>query len=140
MLNIIEDIKNIKSEKKQLREFGWVVGGVLLAIGGWLWYKENSAWMYLVEIGGALVALGTVIPIVLIPFQKVWMGIAVVLGFIMSRVILFLLYYVVFTAIGLTTRIMGKDLLDRKLDRSAKSYWNIREKTEEDKKRYEMQY
>ncbi len=124
MLNIIEDIKNIKSEKKQLREFGWVVGGVLLAIGGWLWYKENSAWMYLVEIGGALVALGTVIPIVLIPFQKVWMGIAVVLGFIMSRVILFLLYYVVFTAIGLTTRIMGKDLLDRKLDRSAKSYWN----------------
>ena len=76
MLNIIEDIKNIKSEKKQLREFGWVVGGVLLAIGGWLWYKENSAWMYLVEIGGALVALGTVIPIVLIPFQKVWMGIA----------------------------------------------------------------
>ena len=112
----------------------------MLLIACWLWYKDKDAWMYLAGIGGALVVLGTVVPIVLMPLQKVWMAFAVVMGFIMSRVILFLLYYLVFTVIGLLTRILGKDLLNRKLDRSATSYWNIREKEETDKKRYEMQY
>ena len=139
-MTILEDIKNIRSEKKQLREFGWVVGGVLLLIAAWLCYKDKNAWAYLATIGGALVVLGFVLPKVLLPLQKVWMAFAVVMGFIMSRLILFLLYYVVFTLTGLLTRLLGKDLLNRKLDRSATSYWNIRDKEKIDKKRYEMQY
>ena len=139
-MTILEDIKNIRSEKKQLREFGWVVGGVLLLIAAWLCFKDKNAWAYLATIGGALVVLGFVLPKVLLPLQKVWMAFAVVMGFIMSRLILFLLYYVVFTLTGLLTRLLGKDLLNRKLDRSATSYWNIRDKEKIDKKRYEMQY
>ena len=50
----------------------------------------------------------------------------VILGWLMARVILTLLFYVVFTSTGLTLRFFGKQFLELRWDKSKESYWNFR--------------
>jgi len=137
---LLEEIKNIKSAKKDLRNFGLTVGIALGLIGAVLWWLNKGAYPYFIGIGALLIVAGLAIPVILKPLQKVWMTIAVVMGWIMARVILTLLFYLVFTLTGLVARLFGKDFLDLKRRRDEASYWNRREPEEYDPKRSEMQF
>ena len=137
---IIEEIKNIKSDKNELRKFGWQVGGVVAIIGAVLYFLDSSIFYYFVYIGAFLILTGLLIPIVLYPIQKLWMTIAVLLGFVMTRVILSFLFYIIVTPIGLIARLFGKDFLDVKIDKSKASYWNYRGKKDYQKIETERQF
>jgi hypothetical protein len=125
---LIDEIKAIKSTKKDLRNFGLSVGGVLFVLGWILYWYSRPTHPYFIGAGAVLIVLGLVVPRVLLPLQKVWMGFAVVMGMIMTRVILSILFFVAFTFIGLLMKLLGKKLLDTELDASATSYWNYRDK------------
>ena len=56
------------------------------------------------------------------------MGLAVVLNYFLSRFILTLMYYLVLTPTGLVLRVLGRDLLDLKLQ-DRPSYWHRRSST-----------
>lgn len=120
---LLEEIKNIKSDKTELRKFGLTVGAVLLLIAAFLFWKERASFVYFAVTGGALMVLGTVTPILLKPIYIAWMTFAVVMGFVMTRVILTILYFGMFTPIALVLKILGKDLLEEKWDKNAASYW-----------------
>jgi uncharacterized membrane protein len=137
---IIEEIKAIKSTKKELRNFGLVVGGVLIAIGAFLFWKERPAAPYFVAPGVALAVLGLIIPSILKPLQKVWMGFAVIMGFFMTRVIISILFFLILTPLGIAAKIFGKKFLELKIDKEKTSYWNIRETKQLEKKDYERQF
>jgi uncharacterized membrane protein len=137
---IIGEIKDIKSTKKDLRNFGLVVGGVLIAIGAFLFWRERPAHPYFLIIGGVLAGTGLILPGILKPFQKVWMGFAVVMGFFMTRVILTVLFFLILTPLGIVARLTGKQFLELKPDKTKESYWNIREIKPLDKKDYERQF
>ena len=124
---ISEEIKNIKSDKKELRKFAFSVGGVILIIGIVLLYFEKTSYLYFCSIGGIILLLGLVVPKVLLPLQKAWMTFAIILGFIMTRVILSILFYIILTPIGLIAKIFGKDFLDRKIKKDKETFWNYRE-------------
>ncbi len=123
---MIEEIKNIKSEKNNLRKFGIIVGIVLLIIAGLFFLKEKESFQLFFAIGIVLFVTGIVIPFTLKPIYWVWMTFATILGWFMTRVILSLLFYVVFTPIGLIARLFGKQFLGLKMDRSKQSYWNMK--------------
>jgi hypothetical protein len=57
-----------------------------------------------------------------------WMRLAFILGWINTRIILFIIFYLIFTPIGIVLRIFGIDLLDRKIERDKESYWKKIEK------------
>jgi succinate-acetate transporter protein len=137
---ILEEIKNIKSEKRDLRNFGITFGVVLGLIGGLLWWKEKDTYSIFIILSFTFFFFGFVLPALLKPLQKAWMALAVVLGFFMTKVILSILFYVVFTAIGLGLRLFGKQFLDLKIDGSEKSYWKCRERESFDKSKYEKQF
>jgi len=121
-----EEFKNIKETKKDLRKFGLTVGGVLILISALLFYFEKSSAIYFGVIGGVLFFAGIIIPQILKPLNKVWMGLAIVLGFFMSRVILTILYYLVLTPISFIAKIVGKKFMTLNYDRSAQTYWEKR--------------
>jgi ABC-type uncharacterized transport system permease subunit len=50
------------------------------------------------------------------------------LGYVVSHVVLALVYFLALTPIGLTMRLLGHDPLSRKFDPGAKTYWKKREK------------
>jgi len=137
---LIEDIKSIKSERSDLRKFGISVGIVVGIIGGLLLWRGRDSYPYFLIISAFLVLSGLLFPRVLLPLQKAWMTMAVVLGWFMTRVIVAVLFYIIVTPIGLITRISGKEFLQLKIDRSRESYWLYRRERPFDKKDYERQF
>jgi hypothetical protein len=135
-----EEFKHIKETKKNLRKFGLTVGIVLAAIGTLLFYFEKSSAIYFTIIGGLLILLGILLPQLLKPINKVWMGLAIVLGFIMTRVILTTLFYLVITPIGFLAKIFGKRFMVLKYDRSVKTYWEKRSIIQKKQIDYERQF
>jgi len=124
---ILEDIRNLKTGRRELRKFGLVVGGVFAAIGLLLLIRGKAAWPWFATPGLLLVALGGLIPAALKYIYIGWMAMAFALGFVVSHVILTLFFFLVITPVGLVARLLGKDFLRLKLDRNAKSYWMRRE-------------
>ena len=138
---IIDDVKKIKSGKNELRKFGITVGIVLGVIGGLLWWRGRDSYLIFLCLSGGFILLGVMIPIILKPIQKVWMTLAILLGWVMTRVILSLMFFLLFFPIGLLARIFGKDFLDEKFDPGAESYWISRDTDEEKlKTAYEKQF
>lgn len=137
---LIEEIKNIKSGKSDLRKFGITVGIVVGLIGGLLLWKDRESYPYFLTISVFLIVSGILFPKVLLPLQRVWMTIAVIMGWFMTRVILSILFYLVFTPIGLIARLMGKEFLELKIDKRRESYWIYRKEKPYDRRDYERQF
>ncbi len=137
---LIQEIKKIKSTTKELREFGFVVGGVIVVVSGISYWRHGAVLWGWPAAGATLVVLGAVFPAVLRPLQKVWMALALVMGAVMSRVIISLIFFVVVTPLALIMRAQGKQFLGRGIDPSAASYWNLRGPEAADPKRCEKQY
>ena len=137
---MFEEIKNIKSEKSYLRNFGITVGIILLIISGFLFWKENESFQIFLIVGVTFLLTAVAIPVFLKPVYVPWMAFAHILGWFMTRVILSLLFYVVFTSIGLTLRFFGKQFLELRWDKSKESYWNFRTNEHLKKENYEKQF
>lgn len=137
---IVEEIRTIKSNKNDLRTFGITIGIVLGLLGMWLLWRDKGGSYYLLVGSTAFVALSIIFPLLLKPVHKVWMSLAIILGWVMTRVILIILFYLVVTPTGLLVRLCGKDLLNLTYDKNAKSYWIKRKGVTLDKKRYENQF
>ena len=137
---MLEEIKNIKSEKSDLRNFGITISVILLIIAGFLFWKEKESFQILFTFGVTLCILGIAIPFILKPIYWVWMIFATILGWIMTRVILSLLFYIIFTPIGLIPRFFGKQFLELRWDKSKESYWNYRTNERLIKENYEKQF
>ena len=94
---------------KQERQFGFLFAAVFTIVAFWpLWplHAPNVWWL-----GGA----------------GAWMAFGHVLGWINSRIILGVVFFVVVTPIGLIMRLFGKDLLRMRTPKSS-TYWIERDK------------
>ena len=121
-----EEFKLIKESKKDLRKFGLTVGSVLVIIAGLLFWFEKPSAIYFAIVGVILILTGLIYPAILKPFNKVWIGLAIVLGFIMSRVILTIFFYLILTPISLLAKLFRKKFMDLKYDKSAETHWEKR--------------
>ena len=137
---MIEDIKNIKNTKSDFRKFGITIGVFLMVIAGFLFWKGKESFGILLISGFLLCVLGIAIPVVLKPIYWIWMILAAILGWLMTRVILSLLFYVVITPIGVLSRLFGNQFLELSWDKSKDSYWNPRTKKQPNNEDYESQF
>ena len=124
VLVMIEEIKNIKSAKSDLKKFGITIGIILMIIAGFLFWKEKESYQIFLTVGIILFVLGILVPAILKPIYWIRMIFATILGWIMTRLILSLLFYVIITPIGLISRFFGKQFLELKWDKSRETYCN----------------
>ncbi|MGB2705768.1 MAG: SxtJ family membrane protein [Candidatus Omnitrophota bacterium] len=137
---MFEEIKDIKSTKDELREFGLTIGIILVILGALTLWRGRPQAPYFLGLGALFIILGITLWQVLKPLQKVWMSFSIILGFFVSRLILTILFFAVITPIGLIMKLLGKDILDERIDKSRPSYWHERDTAIKDKKSYENQY
>jgi hypothetical protein len=113
-----------KLDKKGLRKFGLVTGAIVAVLFGlllpWLFERGLPLWPW--YIAGTLWALALVIPVALGPVYHVWMRFGMVLGWINTRIILGLVFYIIFTPISLLFMIFRKDPMHRRKEPNAASY------------------
>jgi len=69
-----------------------------------------------------------------------WMKLAFILGWINTRLILLVIFYLVVTPMGLVTKLFGIDLLDLRIDKRKVSYWRDKEKKLFNPTDYERQF
>ncbi len=138
---ILQDLKELKTGPRELRKFGLLVGGVLTALGLFMWARSKGHYPYFLVPGLALLALGLLAPRVLKPVYLAWMALALALGFVVSHVILTLFFFLVIAPIGLVARGLGRDFLRLRIDRQASTYWLPREpRPPKSPAEYERQY
>jgi multisubunit Na+/H+ antiporter MnhG subunit len=123
---IKDEIKNIKQTPKDLRKFGLTTGIIIFLIGCLMTWKHNPLQNYSLSVGVILICSGLFFPIILRPLNKAWMTFSILSGWVMTRVILSILFYIVITPIGLIAKMMGKSFLDLKMDKDRVTYWEKR--------------
>ncbi len=130
-----------KDEKIEIRKFGIGLTVLLCLIGGWQLYKGHiNAYMWFLGSASLALALAFFAPIVLKPLFKVITTVGNAIGWVNTRILLGIIFYVIFTPIGILSRLLRKDLLDRRLDKDAKSYWNKKDNGVFAKEQYERQF
>jgi hypothetical protein len=127
----LDDVRSIKSSRKDLRKFGLTLGVFFALLAGYFrWRHGGAGTPALATVSGFFLFFGLLAPSALKPVQKAWMTMALAMGWVMTRVLLSLLYFVAVTPIGLIMRRTGHDLLGTK--KKAESYWqDCRPRTEE---------
>lgn len=112
---------NITMTDKELRKFGVITGAIFAVLFGlifpWLANAHTPYWPWIVA--AIFIVWGLLHPTSLNPVYKVWMKIGHGLGWINTRIILSIMFYVIFMPIGLLLRLFGVDLLKRKLEDSS---------------------
>ncbi len=111
-------------DKKGLREFAIVTGGVLAGIFGlflpWIFERGYPYWPWIVwaVLGG----WGLIAPISLRPVYTIWMKFALLLGKVTTPLILGIVFYLVFFPVAMIFRILRKDPMKRRLDENSPTY------------------
>lgn len=110
------------SPVKKARSFGLSVGGVLIALAVLLAWRGRAGRAEIIGgIGVLLVVLGSLRPTLLTLPSDAWWAFAGVLGWINSRVLLSLAFFLVLTPLSLIWRLIGRDPMGRR--RSAYPGW-----------------
>ncbi|MCB9210965.1 MAG: hypothetical protein H6609_16485 [Ignavibacteriales bacterium] len=125
----INDVKHELSQvdisKKSLRKFGITIGIIFILLASWFIYRNN---FFIIRnifllIGSILLIFGLLKPQSLKNIYKIWMGLAFALGWVVSRIILSILFFFVLAPIGLLAKIFGAKFLDLDFKNRKNSYW-----------------
>ena len=111
------------------RSFGLVFFILFLVISLWPFIHEGQIRIWSAVISIFFLILGLMNSKLLTPLNRLWFKFGMFLGAIVAPVVMGIIFFLVVTPTGFLMRIMGKDLLRRKYDKSNKSYWIKRDKS-----------
>ncbi len=131
-----------QKEQKNLRVFGYglsiIIAFVVIRLGIKHGFTNGKYFALLLAI---LLAGITALKLQSIkPLYRVWMKGARFIGEIVNFVLLPIIFYLFFGLAGIILRLMRKDLLDQKIDKSAQSYWKTITLDSLDRDQYTKQY
>ena len=109
---------------KELRDFGLIMAGMLILMFGfvlpWIFSYSTPYWPFIVAIVFAVVAL--LRPVLLGPVNRVWLKISDVLGWINTRLVMGVMFFLLIAPIGILMRLLGKNTLSLKISDEQTSY------------------
>jgi hypothetical protein len=130
--------------EKELKSFGLICGPLFIVFFGWGFPRLcskgffndffNTLFCIWLDLGdgdpvifpfafGAILIIGALTkPAWLLYIHKPWMIVGGMIGFCISQIILFILFFGLFLPMGLVMKIFGKDAMARKFSRDVSSY------------------
>jgi len=109
---------------KELRDFGLIMAGMLILMFGfvlpWIFSFATPYWPFIAAVVFAVAAL--IRPVLLGPVNSVWLKISDVLGWVNTRLVMGIMFFLLIAPIGILMRLFGKDTLDNKLSAKTTSY------------------
>ncbi len=129
----------IKTDNASLKKFGLTMAVALLVIAGIVFIKHKEPNAVLLGLALVFLLCSFVFPRALKYVYIAWMKLAFVLGWINTRILLSLVFYLIFTPIGLIMRLFN-DPMERRIDKDRQSYWIKKENKPFNKQDYERQF
>jgi len=113
-----------KINSQELRKFGITTGSIVAILFGlifpWLFNFKLPYWPWIIFT--VLVSWALIFPASLKPVYQNWMKFGNALGWINSRIILGIMFYLVFLPTAIILKILGKDPLHKKIEEKTVSY------------------
>ena len=127
-MSLVEIDWNPKS--KQLRSFGKVALVASIVIALLLYLLEGVAikWVLIIFSFGFIVFVISLISLKLT--KMIYLGMILLtlpIGYVVSFILLAAFYFLLLAPLGFIFRLIGRDLLNRKFEPSARSYWLSRQ-------------
>lgn len=135
-------MRSIEKERETKRKFGIVLAIVTAGFGIIsMWRGRESLVTPLLVLAAVFLIVSLVAPLLLTPIYSVMLRLSMYMGWLNTRIILMVVYYLVFTPVALVFRLMGRDPLSRKFEAQAKTYWIRKQPREGDvATHYEKQF
>jgi len=130
----------LKYDKTTLRKFGISMGLVFGIITLVTVLRSGYVNLPLITVSALFFVLSLFAPQLLKCIYLIWMRLAWALSWFNTRLILILMFYLIFAPAGLIMRIFKIDLLDRRPDRNSQTYWIKKEKKTYNPSDYERQF
>jgi len=108
---------------KDLRIFIFIWAFIFAAIGFYPIFYDESIRIWAVLLSVSFISIAVIKPKILSGFYNIWVKFGNFIGGIISQIIMFILYFGLFTPTSIFLKILGKDLLDKNMDNQQKSYW-----------------
>ena len=121
--DVNHEMSKLDVSNKTLRKFGITIGVVFLIFSSWLYYKNVIVEITTIAFVIALFLMisGCFFPTILRRIYRYWMGMAFILGWFVSRILLTILFIFVLTPIAILAKFFKKDFLSLSLNKN--SYW-----------------
>ena len=131
----------LQPDRRMLRQFAWASLVLLPTVAWFLAWRHGLPTPWALAIGGlgVLVALaqigaflvsealgGLLEKAIAKPVFQGLMLVAFPIGLVVSTVLIAAIFYVVITPIGLVFRVIGRDVMGKRLDPSKATYWHER--------------
>ncbi len=113
------------------RAFGLLLATVFAVLSALAWWKGSSYLPIWASLCAACVLVALFVPAILTQPLRAWMALGRGLAAIFNPVVLALMFGLMFVPMALWFRLRGRDVLARKTDPKAKSYWIERESAKE---------
>lgn len=122
---------NLNPTQKELKQFSLFQLLFCFLVSGWLYYKQgyHAAAIALIVISSLICLVGRVKPVLIRGLFLFLNFVAFPIGWVVSHVILFLVYYLLLTPVGFVMEIVGYDPLHRTINKNDASYWIKRSET-----------
>lgn len=114
---------HIPIEKSSTKSFGVVFSLVFLIVALYPLTNSEGIRLWAIIISIVFLFAAIVMPNLLELPNKLWFNFGILLGSIIAPVVMALVYFSTVLPTGLIMRLLGKDLLNLKLDKNAKTYW-----------------
>jgi hypothetical protein len=133
-------MEKARNRNKDLCNFGLILAAILLVIGVRLFFKTQQVYVGYFATSAVIGACSLFCPAILRPVYSVFIGVAHVIGWINTKILLIATFYLIMAPIGLFVRLTGRDLLGLRVDKSGASYWTPRPQKSQDPSKYEKQF
>nr|VFK79555.1 MAG: hypothetical protein BECKSD772D_GA0070982_105412 [Candidatus Kentron sp. SD] len=122
------------------RKFGFFFTAIFLIIGLYFLSGESASFSYVLFCVAALFSLVTLVRAeLLLPLNKLWLRLGLLLGMIVSPIVLGVIFFGLFTPISLLMKLFGRDELRLKLEARG-SHWKSKEMTSSPSESFKHQF
>ena len=122
------------------RKFGFFFSLVFLILAGYFWWTSVEPLVAcFIFLSGVFLLITLFKADLLLPLNRIWMRLGLVLGMIVSPVIMGIIFFGLFVPLGIMMRVFGRDELRLKTT-SRPSHWRERSSEQTDVDAFKRQF